>query len=129
MCRWLLLVSLVIIVGCGKAALPTSLTRSGKMSVLGAPLPVGVKLVQQRATDPVTGDGAEIYSITASASDIMAFFDGVMLEDGWEKADPNNDGRNSRYFKKGPVKLVVMTNPDGGVISLTGPTLSALPTK
>jgi len=121
MCRWLLLASLVIIVGCGKSALPTSLTRSGKMSVLGAPLPVGFKLVQQGPVDPVTGDRGEFYSITASASDIMAYFDRAMLEDGWEKADP--DGANSRYFKKGAVTLAVATNPDGGVIVLTGPTL------
>ena len=118
MCRWLLLIALVVIVGCGKSAPSSSLVRSGKTGLLGTPLPAGVKLTQQHGVDPVTGDAGEFYSIPASMTDILAFFDEAMIADGWQKPDP--DTKSSRFFTKGVKKLVVIANVDGGTFALTG---------
>jgi hypothetical protein len=102
MSRWLLFVALVIIVGCGKPAPSSTLVRSGKTGLLSAPLPVGVTLIQ-RTADPATGDAGEDYSITASMTDILTFYDEAMIADGWQKADP--DTTSSRSFKKGVKNL------------------------
>ena len=116
---WLtVVVAVSAIVGCGKPAPRSSLVRSGKTGLLGAPLPAGVKLTQQRGADPVYGDAAEIYSIPASVTDILAFFDQAMIAEGWQKPDP--DTNSSRFFTKGSKKLVVIANVDGGTFSLSG---------
>lgn len=120
MCRWLLLATLAVIVGCGKPAPLSSLQPSGTTGLLGAPIPTGAKLTERRAGDPTTGhDSGEQYSISASATDIIAFFDEAMVADGWERAGP--DTKNSRSFQKGGRELVVMSNYDGGTFMLTRP--------
>jgi hypothetical protein len=96
---------------------PASLLRSGKLGLLGAPLPVGATLLKQ--TGPAaTGDAGEWYSISASLTDILAFFDEAMIADGWQKSAPDTTG--SRSYKKGTRDIVVMTNPTGGNFALTG---------
>lgn len=110
--------TLTVIVGCGKPTPRSSLSRSGKTGLLGASLPVGAKLTQQRGADPVYRDAAEFYSIPASMTDILAFFDEAMMADDWQKPDP--DTNSSRFFTKGGKKLVVIANVDGGTFSLSG---------
>jgi hypothetical protein len=114
----LLLFVVCVFVGCKKPAPPVSRLRpSGTRGLLGAPLPVGVKVADQRAADPVAGgDSVEYYLITATKTDIIGYFERAMVADGWviEEAD----ARTYRLFRKGEKKLGVLTDIDGGKFSL-----------
>jgi hypothetical protein len=105
----------------GESAPRGGLQSSGKAGLFGAPLPIGANLTERRVGDPVTGSGsAEQYSLSASAKDILAFFEIEMVAAGWER-DFVQDTRSSRTFQKGGRELIVMTNVDAGMFILTRP--------
>jgi len=95
------------------------LAGSGRTGLLGAPLPEGARLTERTAGDPAAGrDPSERYAITASAAEIMAFFNEAMPKAGWAKDGPA--GPTSAFFRKGNLMIGVLTNRDGGTFTLMG---------
>ena len=91
----------------------SSLKASGQTGLLGAPLPEGVRLVEQIPGNRAAGrDPRERYAISATADDIAAFFNRAMPGSGWSK-----DGTSTKttlFFQKGNLILGVLVNRDGG---------------
>ena len=102
--------------------LPSNASRlagSGRTGLLGAPLPEGARLTKRTAGNPAAGrDPRERYAISASAAEIVAFFNEAMPKDGWAKDGPA--GPTSAFFRKGKLMIGVLTNRDGGTFTLMG---------
>lgn len=103
-------------------ALPPTATRlavSGRTGLLGAPLPEGARLIERTAGDPAEDrDPRERYAISASAAEIMDFFNEAMPKAGWAK-----DGQSrptGAFFRKGNLMIGVLTNRDGSTFTLMG---------
>lgn len=95
----------------------SSLTASGQVGLLGVPLPEGAKLTERTPGDPANYvDPKEAYSISATASDIAAFFGRAMPESGWSKDGVSTE--TALFFQKGNLMIVVMIGD--GAFSLMG---------
>ena len=95
------------------------LAGSSQTGLLGVPLPEGARLIERTAGDPSAGrDPSERYSISASAAEIIAFFNEAMPTAGWAKDGPSRP--TSAFFRKGNLMIGVLTNKDGGTFTLMG---------
>jgi hypothetical protein len=92
---------------------PSRLRPSGATGLLGAPLPSEAKLMERRTS-------AEVYSVSASQTDILTFFEQAMVAQGW-KRDEELDTQSSRSFKKGDVELLVVAGVASKTFSLSMP--------
>lgn len=103
-------------------ALPSGashLAGSNRTGLLGAPLPEGAKLIERTAGDPAAGrDPSERYAISASAAEIMAFFNEAMPKAGWAKDGPSSP--TSEFFRKGNLMIAVLASREGGTFTLMG---------
>ena len=101
------------------AATKSALQSSGRRGLLGAPLPSGATLTERQAGNPAAGrDPSERYTLSASASEISAYFTREMVKAGWAK-----DGTSTQYalfFTKGNLMLGVLINGKGGTFVLMG---------
>jgi hypothetical protein len=117
-CWGFLMVALVFNLGCSKTVPPSRLQPSGASGLHGVPLPMGFKLIEQRTGNRKAGQGAgERYSISASETDILRFFEQEMTAAGWSRLE-GDDTRSTRAFRKDGREVVVMTDFDGGTFTL-----------
>jgi len=92
---------------------------SDRTGLLGVPLPRGARLIEQSAGDRAAGrDPRQRYAVSASAEEIIAFFNDVMPAAGWAKDGPSRP--TSVFFRKGNLMIGVLTNTDGGTFTLMG---------
>ena len=98
-------------------AASSSLMASGQVGLLGVPLPEGAKLTERTPGDPANYvDPKEAYTISATASDIAAFFGRAMPESGWSKDGVSTE--TGLFFQKGNLMIVVIIGD--GKFSLMG---------
>ena len=98
-------------------AVRSSLMASGQVGLLGVLLPEGAKLTERTPGDSANYvDPHEAYSITATASDIAAFFGRAMPESGWWKLGMSTE--TALFFQKGNLMIVVIIG--NGKFSLMG---------
>jgi hypothetical protein len=109
---------------------PTGLKASGKVGLLGAPLPEGARLVDW-APAPLPGEPAgqrgrfERYEIDAPAGDVADFFSQAMPGAGW--ANGGRAAPGALAFRKGGLTLTVQVKDGGGAFTLTTPPAPAGP--
>jgi GYF domain 2 len=95
------------------------LEASGMKGLLGAPLPAGSRLLEKRPGDPASGrDPSERYAISASATEISAFFIKEMPAAGWAKDGSSKN--TALFYQKGNVMIGVLINGAGGTFTLMG---------
>ena len=95
----------------------SSLEASGRAGLLGVPLPEGAQLTERTPGDPENYvDPREAYAISATASDIAAFFGRAMPESGWFKHGVSTE--KVLFFQKGNLMPVIIIGD--GKFSLMG---------
>ena len=96
-----------------------TLTKSNNTGLLGILLPNGTYLLERIEGDPTQGeDTCELYSIHATAKEILDFFELNMPHSGWKRTPES--GRNSLFFRKGSRTSGVLTNYKGRSFTLMG---------
>jgi hypothetical protein len=100
---------------------PASLltTDGNATGLLGVPLPAGVRLKKRVAANPSGGvDAREEYEISASAAQILTFYEEEMRRAGWKKTGPVE--KFIIFFEKDRLGLVVLVSQQGGSFTLMG---------
>ena len=98
----------------------SSLSAASDMTgLLGVPLPVGAQLKERISGNPSESvDPREKYEITATATEILAFYEREMPRAGWKKTGPPS--KFALYFTNGPLMIGILTNQQGGRFTLMG---------
>lgn len=96
----------------------STLSKSGKTGLFNIPLPVGARLIESVPARPPQHDAKARYSFSASAADIIAFFDREMAQAGWLLTGPSSE--SGRYFKKGRIEVLILVNGRDGSFTLMG---------
>jgi hypothetical protein len=92
---------------------------SDTTGLLGVPLPVHAQLTNRVAGNPSgTADPREEYEISATAEEILAFYESEMPRAGWKKTGPYSEFMIP--FKKGNHIIGVIAHSDGGSFTLMG---------